>query len=348
MRHSQFLMAVVLPASLLVGCGQEQLEADVSAADLQQTEQGLITTATPQRLAQLESYVTIQTSATHVYFNDFRTIRRVPKAGGAVETILSAPEEGWLAWEFALDDKYVWVGVIEDLSEPFGHVVKVPLAGGEPVKSLGGAIEYSDIAVDATFVYLAIGDQVLRFPKEGLFFAPEVIASGQSSATSLAVDGSNVYWIDMGSTNPANGCNPNEGRINAWNKFTGATRVLASGENCPLNLVLDGSSLYWGTFGSELRKTSTWSYSGFPQTVARGISPFAIAADASYLYTATEDSQASYLMAVGKFFGTRYIFPNTREGLSEDIFGLVADAQHVYYVRSDVESGSVGLFKLRK
>ncbi len=341
-------MAVFLPASLLVGCGEGQLEAEIPAADLQQTEQSLITTATPQRLALLESEATIKASATHIYFNDGRTIRRVPKAGGAVETILSAPEEGSLAWEFTLDDQYVYVGVATGWSPPTGHVARVPLAGGEPEIILGGGSSYSDIAVDATFAYLAHGDQVLRFPKEGGFFlVPEIIASGQNSAASIEVDGSNVYWTEMGSGNPANGCNPYEGKINVWSKFTKTTRVLASGENCPVNLTLDGSTLYWGTFGQQLRKISAWSYFGFPQTVAIGIVPFSFASDASYLYTATADRQATYLMAVGKLFGTRYTFLNTREDHDRPILRLAADAQQVYYVRHEGEIGA-GLYKLRK
>ncbi len=342
-------MAVLLPASLLVGCGQGELGAEETTADLQQTEQGLITTATPQRLAQLDGDSgSIQLTTTHVYFHNYRTIRRVPKAGGAVETLLTAPETGWLAPEFAVDDKYVWVGVIEDSSENFGHVVKVPLAGGEPVKTLSVA-SYNDIAVDQTWVYLALGDQVVRYPKEGLFFAPEVIASSQNNAASIAVDGANVYWIDMGSPNPANGCNPNEGKINAFNKFTRATRVLAVGENCPVNLVLDGGSLYWGNFGQELRKLSTLSYFGFPQTLARGVEPFAIAADTSYLYAASSDNQAGFLVAVGKLFGARYTFVKTRQDISSSVFySLAADAQNLYYIRRESEVGTSAVFKLRK
>ncbi len=348
MRHSDLLKAVLLPAALLVGCGQGQPEAEVSAADLQQTEAALITTSTPQLLAQVENDGSLRVSATHIYVNDYATIRRVPKAGGPAETALSAPLEGWISREFALDDQYIYAVVIEG-PDAFGHVVRVPLAGGRPENLLGGELGYPAIAVDATHVYLASSDQVVRFPKDGqLFLAPEIIASAQNNASSIAVDGSNVYWIDMGSPNPANGCNPWEGKIRAWNKLTGTTRLLASGENCPLNLVLDGSSLYWGNYASELRKISTWSYFGFPQTVAREVYGMAIAADASYLYALAETDEASYLTAVGKFFGTRHIFSNTREEPDSRMSGLAADAQNLYYLRYDREIGAAGLYKLRK
>lgn len=350
MRPSQFLMAAFLPLSLLVvGCGEGQLEAEVPAADLQQTEQDLIITGVPQRLAVLESVGAIQTSATHLYINGSRTLQRVPKAGGAVETILSIGEgAGWLANDFALDDKYIWIAVLNSDSEVFANVIRVPIAGGEPVKLLEIDEWYSGIAVDATWVYFAIENQILRYPKEGPWSEPEVIASGLENAASVAVDGSNVYWIDMGPPNPAIGCFGGAGKVLAWNKFTRTTRVLASGETCPMKLVLDGTSLYWiGHLGKDLRKISTWSYFGFAQTVANDVHPYGFATDASYLYLASADSQASYLTAVGKLFGLRYTFPNTREDLSRAIATVAADAQHVFYMRNEREIGA-GLYKLRK
>ncbi|MGA9524073.1 MAG: hypothetical protein WBV82_21610 [Myxococcaceae bacterium] len=358
MRNSQLLTAVFLPAALLVGCGQGQPEAEVSATELQQMEEGLITTSTPQRLATLEGGGAMRMGTTHIYFVDYenRAIRRVPKAGGAVETVFSAPSDAWILSEFALDDQYVYAAVVEGPNY-FGHIVRVPLAGGEPVVLLDGEMSYGAIAVDATHVYLGYLDwqiigsgpasQLVRFPKDGsIFLEPEVIASEQNNVSSIAVDGSNVYWIDAGGLNPANGCNPNEGKIRAWNKLSKATRIIASGENCPLNLVFDGSTLYWGNFAYELRKISAWSYFGFPQTVARDVNGLAIAADSSYLYAETGSGQP-YLMAVGKLFGTRYSFSNTRG--EREFYGLAADTQNLYYLRYDGSEGPrSSLFKLRK
>ncbi|MGA9521327.1 MAG: hypothetical protein WBV82_07680 [Myxococcaceae bacterium] len=351
MRYSQLLTAAVfLPATLLVGCGLEQSESEaLASADLQQSKEALVTTSTPQLLTSVKDAGTIRLSATHVYFVDRAeaAIRRVPKAGGAVETVLSAPGK-LLSVEFALDDKYVYAVVQE--GGTFGQVARAPLAGGQPEYLLGGDIYDPGIAVDGTHVYLTKKDRVVRFPKDGgIFLEPEVIASGQDNATAIAVDGSNVYWIDIGLGNPAIGCNAGEGKVRAWNKLTRATRLIASRETCPFDLAVDGSTLYWTTlFTSELRKISTWSYFSLPQTVARDVSGLGIAFDSSYVYLVKQSDRGPSLAAVSKFFGTQLTFTNTQAKPNDFLGDLAADAQNLYYIVYDREMDSAALMKLRK
>ncbi len=359
MRFSQVLTAAFLPAALLVGCGQGQPETEVSATDLQQLEEALITTSTPQLLATLESGGTMRMGSTHLYFLDYDqgAIRRVSKAGGEVQTVLVAESDEYFDPAFAHDDQYVYAILMKRAGDYFGNVVRVPVTGGEPQGLLGGGILFPAIAVDATHVYLSTMDperlgsgpasKLVRFPKDGgIFLEPEVIANGQNNVTSIAADASSVYWIDSGTPNPANGCNPYDGKVRSWNKFTKVTRVLAIGENCPLNLVLDGTTLYWGNLSRELRKLSIWSYFAFPLTIARDVDYQSIATDASYVYGTTSADQKQQIMALGKIFGTRNNFPTTLG--STEIEDLAADTQNLYYLRHDGETGNAGLYKLRK
>ncbi len=77
-------------------------------------------------------------------------------------------------------------------------VMKVPLSGGTPSTLAAGATgAYLDfpegIAVDATDAYwLEQIGTVMKVPLDG--GTPTTLSSGQLNLTSLAVDGTSVYW----------------------------------------------------------------------------------------------------------------------------------------------------------
>lgn len=94
-----------------------------------------------------------------------------------------------------------------------GTVKKVPIAGlgdgGAPVnlasnQDFGSYSEssYSGIAVDATYVYWATLNFVMKAPIDGSS-APQIIAGGQPNA--VVVDSSNLYWTSANTLDPPYG-----------------------------------------------------------------------------------------------------------------------------------------------
>jgi hypothetical protein len=98
------------------------------------------------------------------------------------------------------------------------------------------------------------------------------IATGLSSPTAIALDGTSVYWLD------------DAGTVSKVPKAGGAVTVLASGLVAPRDLAVDGTSVYW-TESGKVRKVGV---NGGPvASLAEGLSgPVGIAVDASGVYWA--------------------------------------------------------------
>src|SRR5205085_7570051 len=74
-----------------------------------------------------------------------------------------------------------------------------------------------------------------------------VIASHQINARSLAVDATNVYWLNNGNI-------VQTGSVMKLSRLGGDPVELASGETSPLLLVIDGSYAYWSDADGPLQK----------------------------------------------------------------------------------------------
>jgi hypothetical protein len=100
------------------------------------------------------------------------------------------------------------------------------------------------IAVNATTIFFAAQNntgtatEIETLPLAG--GTPLVIASGQLQALSVAVDGTNVYWLDN---------DPNLGTLSSAPLPTGGTpgtiTVLASKLDTPIGLAVDATGVYY-------------------------------------------------------------------------------------------------------
>lgn len=78
---------------------------------------------------------------------------------------------------------------------------------------------------------------------------PTVLASGQPRPLLVQVDGTNVYWVNRGSSDTSKPA-PDVGSVMKVGKGGGAPVTIASRQDLPTALAVDGSSVYWSTMES--------------------------------------------------------------------------------------------------
>jgi hypothetical protein len=116
--------------------------------------------------------------------------------------------------------------------------------------------------------------------------APADIGVG-ASPTALAIDGTNVYWAN---DDVEAGFPTNQGTIALAPLAGSAPTVLASGRQAPAAIAVDATAVYWvdgGTGSADGSVNKVPIGGGAVTTLASGISPTAIALDATNVYFAT-------------------------------------------------------------
>lgn len=143
---------------------------------------------------------------THVYFattgNTDRTIRRVPKAGGAVERVDRGDSPG-AGWVHAVDDEYVYFSVP---SETNGTLSRVRKTGGAVEVMLSNVNVWS-LVVDATTIYFASRPRsgeplgsIRRVAKKcAVPCTATTMVSGQEMPLGIARSGTDIFWTNTAS-----------------------------------------------------------------------------------------------------------------------------------------------------
>jgi hypothetical protein len=206
-----------------------------------------------------------------------------------------------------------------------GAVMKRRLTGGAPIM-LASTPSVADIALDATYVYwltwindptAGANGAIHRIPTTG--GAPSLVVPSVSSVATMAVSGSSLFWLDQFG-NEVNKVAAQTG---------GATVTLASNQQRPYGLALDGTNVYWTNIeGGTVMKLS--QAGGTPVMMASGQGDsYEIVASGPNLYWVGgyELSLKSTLRMVPITTGT----PTPLLTLDGQSYGLVADATNVYW-----------------
>ena len=222
----------------------------------------------------------IALDATHVYWSSEAAIRRVPREGGAIETLADAQpipmglavDEGFVYWanhndpsirrvpktggqwsELAVDIEGGGAFSMVVLDESYvyargncGEIVRIAKSGGpvEPVVSSEGCI--GGIAIDEQWVYYAVdshGGAIARVPKSG--GVEQVLAPAEVAAAGGYTGGAPGIAVDA---ERVVWMSSNTGRVLSVPKAGGDVKELATGIHMGQDVVTDGEHVYWSEF----------------------------------------------------------------------------------------------------
>jgi hypothetical protein len=173
----------------------------------------------------------------------------------------------------------------------------------------------SAIAVDATYIYWADQESILKLPLDHPLGTPTALASGQPFPSAIAVDATSVYWLS--------GRGP--GNVMKVALAGGAPVALASVSSAPFAIALNSTNVYWTTVAGDVMSVPLAG--GNPTTLATGQSEATfIAADASGAYwNGTNSSVMKVALGGG---------PPTVLAPASQITAFAVDGSNAYWIDS--------------
>src|SRR5262249_25621575 len=104
--------------------------------------------------------------------------------------------------------------------------------------------------------------------------APTQLITGQNAPSAIAVDGSGIYWTDLGSVSLG------DGAVKRADLDGSNIQTLASNQKFPLNIAVDAGHVYWSTLDGGLSGIGKDGKNLFPYVVGSNGPPvISIAAD---------------------------------------------------------------------
>jgi hypothetical protein len=213
------------------------------------------------------------------------TVWSAMSGGGSATNIAKLKSTSFvpaIANAISLDESSLyWVGI--DSEMPVLETCAKTGCGGKPTAlaaTNAGVFDPVGIAVRQGDLYFPWANAaVVRCATSGCANTPTPLVFGQSTATAVATDGTNVYWLNAGNglgevlTCPLSGC-------------AGKPINLASGNTFPVGIAVDETNVYWTTGGAGIVfKCSITGCGGKPTVLATGQSiPVGIAVDATSVY----------------------------------------------------------------
>lgn len=311
-------------ASLAAGClDEEPASATTSAAVSEGTaslfgvpseREVLDETYPPSHTLQDASYVYYMVFTAEDEHNTPQTmsVMRVRRSDGTTDKIASIVGYPYAA---ALGGSFIYYA-------DYANVYKLSTAGGEAqlVAPIG---DVWALTADASGVYIAASavenDHYFhRISKIAADSRTPIELARATFVTSMAVDGTHLYWLDETLPNPANGCGRNSGLARKVNKLGGLPITLKTGINCPAVIAVDSTNVYYTNLGLttgvnpvvKLPKSG-----GFAQVIGT-TGTWALTVDASYVYWI---STTADLMRLAKPYGlpraiahdVRYVVPGS-------------------------------------
>ncbi len=187
----------------------------------------------------------------------------------------------------------------------------------------------NDVAVDGTYIYWVANGagSVLRVPigSHGSV-APTVLSSGQDHPYAIAIQGSNVFWVNQGSA-AGNGS-----VMQQVSDGSSAAIAIATGEPQPADVAADAHNVYWVDKGNPGFVKQAPVGGGAVVILAQNEgAPTGIAVDAMNVYwTAFSDNTVNGIAIGGNDGGVKTLYAQSQVGPS----AIAVDAKNLYWVNS--------------
>ena len=332
----------LLPLVLSLAACAGQIER--SPEDLTGATQGGASVAegagTPAAVAELSSPLKgIAVDAEWIYvIDEHESVVRVPKAGGAPETLRPREEHIRYPGGIAVDDAFVYWTTLGYTARE-GRVVRMPKTGGPAVVLADKQPRPWRLAVDDTTVYwanegiVAIGHDptegsVSSVPKSG---GAVKVLTEQLRPLAVALDADNVYFA-------AGGWGGANGAVGRVPKSGGPATVLADNRVTIMSLAVDDGHVAWIESWMHARKVPT---GGGPVVELQQTFPVlsmggGVAAAGGQVYFAVgKASKEGVLRAYGPDGSPRDLMKTTAPEGAMSAFlaeSMTVDASRVYWV----------------
>lgn len=204
---------------------------------------------TPTPLATGSSFydgITVQNNT--VFWGASGVIYSVPITGGSITSVATSPTSLQDIASIRVTNNVVY------WSQTFypGSLFAQPIGGSRTTLSSGVNVEPGLVIQDG-FAYFAGSESIYRVPVDG--GARQTLASGRNDAYNLALDTTNIYWVEAGNPIGTNGS------VMQMPLAGGAIITLAANLAQPVAIAMDSTNVYWleRNNGQTTRSALKWT-----------------------------------------------------------------------------------------
>lgn len=190
--------------------------------------------------------ITVQNNT--VFWGASGTIYSVPITGGSSTSVASSPTSLHDIASIRVTNDVVFWSQTEYPSSLFTQ----PIGGSRTTLSSGVNVE-PGLAIQDGFAYFAGSESIYRVPIGG--GARQTLASGLNDAYDLALDATNIYWVEAGNPTGTNGS------VRQMPLTGGAITTLATNLAQPVAIAIDSTNVYWleRNNGQTTRSALKWA-----------------------------------------------------------------------------------------
>jgi hypothetical protein len=202
--------------------------------------------------------ITVQNNA--VYWGASGVIYSVPITGGSATSVATSPTSFQdIASIRVTNDVVYWSQTYYPAS-----LFAQPIGGSRTTLSSGVNVD-PGLAIQDGFVYFAGSENIYRVPIGG--GARQTLASGLNDAYDLALDATNIYWVEAGNPTGTNGS------VRQMPLTGGAIITLSTNLAQPVAIAIDSTNVYWLERNNGQTTRSALKWAAKASTVSDVVSP---------------------------------------------------------------------------